>query len=353
MSEEYNYIAFPLPLIRRFFTEPSKAAADIIDYGIYRAAIGMDIETEAPYRQLTYEFIRQGAERNFPPSETRFGLVEYKGKNNIPQSIAKRLVKLMDEEGYIENLDYNGFTPESDFTEFDCKDDIEILMQTADNDEYFRQDVEEWYRLRQVQDVIGMTFDVSEHQAIKETYQRIEASFGGEKQVPVSCKTEIIQNVQEHTGTERDRARLCLYLGIRSLIGRSKIAITTGATIRGRMFGARNAEELETVLKDKRLAGIYDKWCTRWQFDNLLFELRFAKMVNKVSFGRNTIVTCELQDDEEFREAIIRRLNAASDAENRRKLIERERTSRELLREMLTSKYSSLEIPFCEAIDDG
>ena len=76
MSEEYNYIAFPLPLIRRFFTEPSKAAADIIDYGIYRAAIGMDIETEAPYRQLTYEFIRQGAERNFPPSETRFGLVE-------------------------------------------------------------------------------------------------------------------------------------------------------------------------------------------------------------------------------------------------------------------------------------
>ena len=43
---------------------------------------------------------------------------------------------------------------------------------------------------------------------------------------------------------------------------------------------------------------------------------------------------------------------SASDAENRRKLIERERASRELLREMLTAK-SSLEIPFCEAIDDG
>lgn len=335
MKEEINYINFPLPMIRRFFTEPGKAAAEIIDYGIYRAAMGQRISApEAPFRQLTYEFIRQGMDMPLDDSY------------RVPESISGKLIDMTEDVGYLGNLDYGGFSPESDFEQFDCDDDIRLLMDYADKDEDFAEEVEEWYRLRQVQNVVGVSFDVSEHSQIKETYQRIEGGFKGETQVPVSCKTSILLDRQDAPGTEHERARLCIYLGIRSLIGRQEIAITTSDAIKCRMFGAKNKEELQGVLKDKKLAGIYDKWCTRYQYDNLMYELRAAGMVNKLSYGRNTIVTCSLQDDDEFREAIVNRLNSASDAENRRKLREREKANRDKLREMLGDRDKTLEIQY-------
>lgn len=341
MTDEYKYISFPLPMIRKFLTEPNKAAAEIIDYGIFRTAMGLKISVpESPYRQLTYDFIMQGCKM---PSGDSY---------RVSGSLSHRLVKLMNEEGYLESLDYNGFSFEDNSAQFVCDDDITLLMEIADNEELFKNEVIEWYRLRQVQDVIGVEFDVSEHQAIKETYNRVESSFLGEPQVPVSCKTSIILERQDNQGTEHERARLCLYLGIRSLIGKSDIAITTGQAIQGRMFGAKNQEELSAVLKDKKLLGIYEKWCTRYQYDKLLTELRIAGMVNKISYGRNTIVTCSLQDDNEFMEAIKTRLNAAKDAEDRRKLKEREKVNRDKLRALLEGSDSQLEIMFANTVDN-
>ena len=341
MKEEINYIAFPLPMIRKFFIEPNKAAADIIDYGIYRAAMGMSISApESPYRQLTYEFIRQGLQ--MPQGELY----------RVPHSISHKLIKLMKENGYLDTLDYGGFSPESDFEQFDCEEDINLLMEIADSDEHFRKEVDEWYRLCQVQDVVGVSFSVSEHQQIKETYHRIESGFHGEPQVPVSCKTSILLERQDAIGTQRERAKLCLYLGIRSLIGRSEIAITNWDAIKYRMLGAKNKVEFNSVLKDKKLFGIYDKWCTRYQCDKLMDELRSMRLVNKISFRRKIFVTCSLQDDNEFMEAIYKRINAASEAENRRILKEREKANREKLRAMLESKDATLEIQFADMVNN-
>lgn len=341
MKEVIKYIAFPLLLIRYIFIDPIRAFSDIIDYGIYRAAMGMSISApEAPYRQLTYEFIRQGLK------------MPHGDSYRVPCSISQKLIKLREKDGYLDTLDYGGFSPESDFEQFDCEEDINLLMEIADSDEHFRKEVDEWYRLCQVQDVVGVSFSVSEHQQIKETYQRIESGFRGEPQVPVSCKTSILLDRQDAPGTEHERAKLCLYLGIRSLIGRSDIAVTTCEAIKSRMFGAKNKVELNSVLKDKKLAGIYDKWCTRYQFDKLMYELRAIRLVNKISYGRNTIVTCSLQDDNEFMEAIYKRINAASEAENRRKLKEREKANREKLRAMLESKDTTLEIQFADMVDN-
>ena len=87
MKEVIKYIAFPLPMIRRFFTEPNRAAADIIDYGIFRAAMGIRISApEAPYRQLTYEFIKQGLQ--MPHGESY----------RVPHGISHKLIKLMKEK---------------------------------------------------------------------------------------------------------------------------------------------------------------------------------------------------------------------------------------------------------------
>lgn len=344
MKEEYKYITFPLPMIRKFFTDPSRAAADIIDYGIYYTSMNiLKIESpESPYRQLTYEFIRQGLE------------MPHGDSYRVPGSISKRLISLMKKDRYLGTLDYGGFTPESDFEEFDCEDDVRLLMYIAENDESFKGEVEEWYRLRQVQDVVDVTFSVSEHQQIREAYRRIDAGFFGERQVPVSCKTSILQERQDVPGTERERAKLCLYLGIRSLIGRAEIAVTTGEAIKGRMFGAKNKEELQTVLKDKKLASVYEKWCTRYQYEKMLEELVDIRMVNKITFGRNTFVTCSLQDDHEFMEAIVMRINSANYAEKRRRLKEREKNNREILKQMLkgSGSDSSIEIPFAEIIED-
>ena len=341
MKEEINYIAFPLPMIRKFFIEPNKAAADIIDYGIYRAAMGMSISApEAPYRQLTYEFIRQGLK------------MPHGDSYRVPCSISQKLIKLREKDGYLDTLDYGGFSPESDFEQFDCEEDINLLMEIADSDEHFRKEVDEWYRLCQVQDVVGVSFSVSEHQQIKDTYQRIESGFHGEPQVPVSCKTSILLERQDAIGTQRERAKLCLYLGIRSLIGRSEIAITNWDAIKYRMLGAKNKVEFNSVLKDKKLFGIYDKWCTRYQCDKLMDELRSMRLVNKISFRRKIFVTCSLQDDNEFMEAIYKRINAASEAENRRILKEREKANREKLRAMLESKDATLEIQFADMVNN-
>ncbi len=333
MSEEYNYISFPLPLIRKFFLEPSQAAFDILDYGVYRTASGMNIDLESAYKQLTYNFIHQD-------------------EKEIPAKLMRKL-KAFTKQGYLSHLDYNGFefSDDNEIKSFDVQDDISLLQQLADDDPLFASEVQEWYRLRQVQDVIDYPFDADMHEDIKANYQRMEKAFNGQKQLPVSCKTEFLLQKVKNCGTERERAKFCFYLGIRSLIGKKDLAFTNSEAIYWRMFGCRNDVELGEVLKDKRLAAIYGKWHTRRQYTNFLDELRLEGLVNKVTRCRETIVTCSLQDDAEFCEAIIRHDNEHRISAARQQLREREKAMRERLKALSGNNDDSLNIPFADVMD--
>ena len=113
MKEVIKYIAFPLLLIRYIFIDPIRAFSDIIDYGIYRAAMGMSISApEAPYRQLTYEFIRQGLK------------MPHGDSYRVPCSISQKLIKLREKDGYLDTLDYGGFSPESSVTA--CSSSVQL-----------------------------------------------------------------------------------------------------------------------------------------------------------------------------------------------------------------------------------
>ncbi len=340
MVEEYSYIAFPLPLIRRFFTDPAKAAGDIIDYGIYFASTKLAIEDDTnALRQVIYNFIQQGQR------------VSMDENCSIPPELATRLVALKDKEGFTAHIDYNGFDPEEDFDKFNVSDDIALLHDLPNNDKGLYDDIIEWYRLRQVQEVVGVDFLATEHRQISGTYHHIQNQFGESKQIPVSCKTSIMLNKCDNPGTERERAKLCLYLGIRSLIGKAVIAATTQKAVIWRMFGCRNDEELNEILEDNRLSAVFEKWCTRRQLNNLFDELRNDKLVNKITFDRQTYLTCALQDDNEFCEEIIRSRKKTSFAAARQELRERDKKMRERLKTLSLYGTDTLNIPFGEIMD--
>lgn len=328
MKEEFDYIPFALPLVRKFFTEPSTAADDIVDYGIYRAGLLLDIEEITIYRQLTYKFIQQGLQ------------LPYKENHAVTRSLSHKLIGLMQNNGYLESVDYNGFDWDNEGDlHFDCVDDINLLVDVANNDEKFKSDAEEWYRLYLAQEKLGLSPNYMDCEQIAENYKRLHAKLGDKIQIPTSCKIEMLLDMGESPKTERERVLFCYYLGIRSLIGKNrKIVETTSDAIKRRMIGAKNEQELSEILKDSRLSSVYTKWTTYSQYKTLTNELMEKRLVKLLGMGKRTYASCVLLNRADFVKAVADIREKVSSKSRDQRYKDSSKEERKMVMELLTQK---------------
>lgn len=266
-KKEYKYILFPLPLLREIFKKPKNGFSDIFDVGLYRTSKVQSISKCNALKQLIYCYYRGG----------------------LSDSLKKKLNLLKKKEIFYRDDDYNGFNG----YEFVPDDDIENIYNYCKEYPEFQEEIEEFYRLRQVKDMLSLEFDIA---SICKRYKEYDKIYNGFKSQPlVSIKTGMMFDYYQNDKTDYEKALFAMYAGIRSIIGDKNFAATTGCMIKCRMFGAKNQNELEIVLKDKTIMAAYKKYTTDHYYKKMLKELVARNfLMSEIGYNRRTYVSCKL-----------------------------------------------------------
>lgn len=265
--ENFKYILFPLPLIQEIFKKPKNGFSDIFDIGIYRVSQSLEINEYNALKQLIFCYYRGG----------------------LTDSLQNKLNQLEEEEIFFRDDDYNGFNGH----EFVPDEDIECIYEYCTEHQDFLNEIEEFHRLRQVKDVLEMSFDIA---PICKTYKEYNEAYDGFKNQPlVSIKTDMMFDYYVNHKTDYEKALFAMYAGIRSIIGNKDFAETTGKMIKCRMFGAKNSEELVHILKDKKVMAAYKQYTTDYHYKKMLKELvARGFLMSEIGYNRRTFVSCKL-----------------------------------------------------------
>lgn len=275
--ENFKYILFPLPLIQEIFKKPKNGFSDIFDIGIYRVSQTLQINEYNALKQVVYCYYRGG----------------------LTSSLEQRFRQLEFDEIFFRDDDYNDF----DGYEFMPDENIESIYEYCKENPDFQKEIEEFHRLRQVKDVLEMTFDIS---SILNTYKTYYIAYNGfDNQPLVSIKKNMVFDFYENSKTDYEKALFAVYAGIRSIIGNKDFAETTGSMIKCRMFGAKNQDELEFILKDKKVTAAYNKYTTDYHYKRMLKELvARGFLMSEIGYNRRTYVSCKL-DMKGLEDAIV------------------------------------------------
>lgn len=284
-DEKKKYITFALPMIRSIFVNPQNAINEIFMYGCYRASLNMEANRFNAYRQLLHCAMSKE--------------LQYYVPTNLMQLV-------------IDSLD--GADPE------DMRDDYMAKNGSGTIDENLVDDfivthgekrdgeVMEWYKFMQAADVLGILGNKRNFLETGRKYNKIY----GRGEVPVSVSVDFLFRLRDSIRTEYDRVRCAMYLAIRSLCANG-VAVTTSQAIQWRMMGCRNKQELDKVLKDKKIKSVWEKYATRRQYRTLLNDLINSKLIIEMQYSNRTCVSASIIEESAFVEAVaakIRKINA-------------------------------------------
>lgn len=275
--DNFKYILFPLPLIQEIFKKPKNEFSDIFDVGIYRVSQTIQISEHNAFKQLMYCYYRGG----------------------LTKSLRNELSRLEESGIFYSDEDYNGFSG----YEFIPDDEIESINEYCKEHQELKDEIEEFHRLRQVKDVLGITFDID---SVAKTFKEYHAVYNGFHNQPlVSISQEMMFDFYKNTKTNYEKALFAMYAGIRSIIGNKDFAETTGSMIRCRMFGAKNQTDLELILRDKKVKFAYNQYTTDYHYKKMLKELVVRGfLLSEIGYNKRTYVSCKL-DMKELEDAIV------------------------------------------------
>ena len=282
--DNFKYIIFPLPIIQEIFKNPKTGFSDIFDVGIYRVSQTLQINERSALKQLMYCYYRGG----------------------LTESLQKKLYNLKKTEIFDSDEDYNSFRG----YEFIPNTEIESIYEYCREHQELKDEIEEFHRLRQIKDVLGITFDIS---TIASTYKTYYTDYLGFKNQPlVSIKKEMMFDFYENPKTEYEKALFAMYAGIRSIIGNKNFAETTGNMIKCRMFGAKNQAELEFILNDKKVKSAYKQYTTDYHYKKMLKDLVLQGfLMSEIGYNKRTYVSCKL-DLKGLEDAIVEHIKSKS-----------------------------------------
>lgn len=282
--DNFKYILFPLPLIQEIFKKPKNGFSDIFDVGIYRVSQTLQIDEYNALKQLMYCYYRGG----------------------LTKSLESQIYDLEQHEVFYSDEDYNGFSS----YEFIPDEEIESIYEYCKEHQELKNEIEEFYRLRQVKNVLEIKFDIS---SVAETYKGYHIAYNGFHNQPlVSISQKMMFDFYKNTKTDYEKALFAMYAGIRSIIGYKDFAETTGSMIKCRMFGAKNQTELELILSDRKVKSAYKQYTTDYHYKKMLKELVVRGFLqSEIGYNKRTYVSCKL-DMKGLEDAIVEHIKQKS-----------------------------------------
>ncbi len=243
-----NYFLVPVFLLRELVTNKNKALNDMIDYGLYTFSRRLQVENYGREDQDVYNGARQ------------LMYCYYRRKQVIPENLLNRLEYYIANERICLDEDYNGFSGAI----FNPELELEQIMELANSDEIFRNDIVEFGKMKSVYFLMQVKGDF---EATAKRAKEIEDEMG-EKEPMVMVNRDLAFEYRDNEKTEFELMTFAVNLGIRSILGTKPYCKTTKQMIFSRAFGFRNFEELQ-----KNKPRLFDKYFNRWQTDKLLNEI--------------------------------------------------------------------------------
>ena len=227
-------------------------------------------------------------------------------RGGLTKSLQSELYRLEESEVFYSDEDYNGFSS----YEFIPDTEIESIYEYCKEHQELKNEIEEFHRLRQVKDVLGITFDIS---SVAKTYKTYHAAYNGFHNQPlISISQKMMFDFYKNTKTDYEKALFAMYAGIRSIIGNKDFAETTGSMIKCRMFGAKNQAELDFILSDKKVKSTYKQYTTDYHYKKMLKELVVRGFLqSEIGYNKRTYVSCKL-DMKGLEDAIVEHIKQKS-----------------------------------------
>lgn len=189
----------------------------------------------------------------------------------------------------------------------DPDEEIKAISDYLENDNELSKEIKEFHQLRQIKDVLNITFDI---ERVSGTYAKLYKDYDGFKDSPlVMVRKEMMLDFYKNQKSEFEKVLFATYVGIRSIIGKKEFCQTTQNMIFMRMVGAKNEEALAEILKDKKVKGIYNKNNVRYQREKILNELVANNFLSsKIALNRRTYLSATLKHDE-LKEEVVKFFN--------------------------------------------
>ena len=294
-TKEYNYLQFPLCLLRETYDDPVHGINLMICYGIIYYALKQKYTLRDAARQMVYDW--------------------YRDRDKLDATTLKQINKAIDREEFYEDEDYNGFSGDT----FEPDDNIDQMLSLFDKYPEVKNRAIFNYHLHtacQVLDIdvhsLADTFAMyREANKIKEAF---EAEHGPDA-MP-HCKTDILFDFRGNP-SEIDLFRA--FIGCSSLIGQRVFTGTHKTVILSRMLGAKSNQVLNEFM-DAKTIPTYEYYMNRKHFVKLmdrLAEHHFIMSLTRKHVG--VIYISKWMEPEDLAERIV----AAKDAKTAKNLKKR------------------------------
>lgn len=255
MNNSFEFVNYALPLNQYFFTlEPCVAVRIILNYAISREADRITVSHDDAFRQIANFYARQSS--------------------LLPVAIREEIEQI---DNYPEDADlYGAFYDET----FCPSEEIECMKDYAAENPDFMELCDNWFKFYVARS--GATkFNLKYQTDFYQLAQNDAKYFPAGHQVPTSLPLDMLLEYQDKN--TREMTLLSMYAAIRSIVGRKPVAATTRSFLHSRMFGAKNAAELETMCRDTKLKEHVKEWEPtkhRRKFASLLDDLRGRHLIN-------------------------------------------------------------------------
>lgn len=255
-KSDFKYITVPLSVIKRLYTHPKTAMSDIFDIGIYNTAKYQDVDETNSIKQTLYCYYRGG----------------------LTKELHSRFDELVENEVFSPDLDYSGFR-DGDLGVFNPDDEIEGIREYLEGDLEFRDMILDFHALRQVKDILGITFNI---ESVLENIEKIKKILP-EKDALVTIKKEMMFDYYKNKKTAYEIDMFACYLGIRSILGKKEFCFTTRKMILCRMIGCKSSKDIKDATKVKELKKVYESYSIDYRMTKLLDNLVVNNFISKIA----------------------------------------------------------------------
>lgn len=253
--EPFKVVNYALILNKYLWTQPN-ASRIILYYAVGRESKNIDICDNDAFTQVVYFY--------------------YNNRDLLPDIIREEIEDMAD---FPDNSDdYRGYNPKG---EFDPKEEVGFLLKYSDSHREFGNNCRDWYKF-----YISFSGDAKFHLDFDDDkfslYLEFRRYYPVSNGIPTSLPLLMLLEWQDKNSIH-NVALIAMYSAIRSIIGRKEVAATTRAFIHARMFGARNAAELEAMTQEPKINECIKEWEPtkhRRKFASLLDDLRGRHLVN-------------------------------------------------------------------------
>lgn len=270
------FILIPLPILRDLIVDKA-TIENIFNFGIYFTAKKIIVSDYDARREFSY-CIRKS-----------------------PEEISDKL-----RERY-----YEIYFPYSANSKLDLEHVKEMKQVKAfcDWNPDFHDSLREWSKVRIVHKTLQLDTKNVEHiiQQVESCSQNYD--FNNCPLILVNAK--VMMNLYEKRNNMKSdtRAMWAMYFGILSIIGKKEYAQTTSSMIKCRMFGAKNKEELNSLLRNPALKKAYDRYTSKYQYHKLLNIIQDRNLITEIGLNRRTYVSYKLKSIDELVDAISDKKN--------------------------------------------